>query len=212
MGSQTLSDTRADRATLLPMSRFLRMALVTVVVLAIAGPADAEVAAFDLQVTHEATATDHVVVMTETTTSASQIGPQTLNVFLRSDLDDQFRPLAGHTGIQVNLEKIDAQTARSVVALPMVGEWIVLPFADVDAPEFAPLQSADQYPIVSFAIPWSGSSTRIAAPSKSSSRWPLVAAVGGGAVVAGLIVLGLFRFLDHRGSSSAVVVRTDDTT
>jgi hypothetical protein len=138
--------------------------------------------------------------MTVTVTGSDQIAPQTLNVLLRSDLDDQFRPVAGRSGIQVNLQKIDAQTARSAVVLPAVGEWVVLPFADVGTPEFSPLQSADQYPIVSFSIPWSGSSTRIAAPSKSSSTWPLVAAGVGGAVAAGAIVLAVFRFLDHRRS------------
>jgi hypothetical protein len=190
------------------MRRFAGLALIAVAVLALSGRADAKADAFELTVTPDSSGSTHAVVVTAKTPSADLIGPQTLNVFLRSDLDDQYRPLAGRSGIQVQLEQIDSQTARATVALPAEGEWIVLPFADLTASDFSPLQSADQYPIVSFSIPWSGSSTRIRA-SKSSNPWPAIGAVSGGAIVAGLVALALFRTLDRRRPSSAVVVGTD---
>jgi hypothetical protein len=182
------------------MSRYVAVALIAVLSLGLTSPADAQDAGFELTVTHEATASDHAVVVTATTSGADQIGPETINLFLRSDLDDQLRPKPARTGIQVDLVRIDPRTTRAVVALPSVGEWIVLPFADLAAPDLAPLQSADRLPIVSFFVPWSDSSTRIRAP-RSSSSWPQLAVVGGGAVVAALIVLALFRVLDRRRST-----------
>lgn len=190
------------------MMRFVGIALTTLAFFALSSPAEAKVDAFDLAVTHDASSSDHVVVMTTTTTGANQISPQILNVFLRSDLDNEFRAQPGHTGIQVQLVQVDTQTSRAVVALPSEGEWVVLPFANLGSSDFSPLRSADQYPIVSFTVPWSGSTTRIR-PHTSSSAVPLIAAIGAGAVVAGLIVLVVFRVLDRRGRS-AVVVGTDE--
>jgi hypothetical protein len=185
------------------------VALAAFVVLALAAPAEASTDAFDITVTHDASATDHVVVVSAIT-GTGQIGPQTLHIFLRSDLDDQLRPLPDRTGVQVDMVQLDPQTARQVAILPSAGEWIVLPFADLSG-DFAPIQSADEFPIISFSIPWTGATTRIRAPAKSSSPWPLVAAAGAGAVVAGLLVVGLFRFSDRRRPRSAVVVGTDDS-
>jgi hypothetical protein len=190
--------------------RFAGLPLVALFLVALSLPAEAKVDAFDITVTHDATATDHVVVVTTTIATANSINPKTLNVFLRSDLDSEFRPQPGRTGIQVQLVQVDPQTSRSVVALPTDGEWIVLPFANVGNSDYSPLQSADQYPIISFRVPWSGSSNRIRPPA-SSSTLPTVLAIGGGAVVAGLLTLVAFRVLDRRRqSASAVVVGTDE--
>ncbi|MEY2447429.1 MAG: hypothetical protein QOH79_905, partial [Acidimicrobiaceae bacterium] len=134
--------------------------------LALPATAGAKTDVFELDVTHDATGSDHAVVVT--VTSPAQTGPQTINVFLRSDLDADLRPQAGGSGIQVHLEPIDPQTSSAVIALPSAGEWVVLPFADLGASGFSPLKSSDEYPIVSFTIPWAGTTTRIRASSASS--------------------------------------------
>lgn len=192
------------------MQRVLVVTLTAAALLSLAGTAHATADQFDLTVTHEAAASPHAVVVTTTTREASEAGPETINVFRRSDLDDQLRPFANSTGIQVHLDRVDARTSRAIVALPTDGEWIVLPFADLQASGFSPLQSADEFPIVSFSIPWTGTTERIRAP-QSSSSWPIaLAAIGGGAVAAAVIVLVLFRLLDRR-SNSAVVVASEET-
>ena len=193
------------------MRRVLVLTLATIALLSLSAPAQATTDDFDLTVAHDTGASPHAVVVTLTMADASRIGPETINAFLRSDLDDQLRPLPGRTGIQVHLDRIDAQTSRAAVAVPTDGEWIVLPFADLSLANFSPLQSADRYPIVSFTIPWTGTSSRIR-PAPSSSSWPTaVAAIGGGAVVAAAIVIIVFRLLDRR-SRSAVVVGPEEAS
>ncbi|MEY2452392.1 MAG: hypothetical protein QOD92_1966 [Acidimicrobiaceae bacterium] len=179
------------------MRRVLVLTLVAVASLSLSVSAHAKTDDFELTVTHEATASPHAVVMTITTADATLIGPDTINVFLRSDLDDQLRPFPQRTGIQVHLDRVDERTSRAIVALASDGEWIVLPFADLTDPSISPLKLADRYPIVSFSIPWTGTIARLR-PPPSSSSWPIaVAAVGGGAIVAGLLVLMVFRLLDR---------------
>jgi hypothetical protein len=180
------------------MRRVLVLVLVAVASLSVSVPGYASTNDFELTVTHEPTASPHAVVVTITTADATRIGPETINVFLRSDLDDQLRPLPDRAGIQVHLDRVDDRSSRAVVALASDGEWIVLPFADPTDPSLSPRRSADQFPIVSFTIPWTGTTARIRAP-RSSSSWPIaVAVIGGGAVVAGLLVLTVFRLLDRR--------------
>lgn len=165
-------------------------------------------------VTQEPNGSDHAVVVSATTSDAGQIPPQSLGVYRRSDLDDQYRAKPGATSVHVLLEKFDAVTYRGIVALPSNGEWVVVPFADLDPPTYSPLAKANEYPIVSFSVPWSGSSTRIQPPSSSakSNTWAPLAAIGGGAVVAGLIVFGGFQLIDRRRAPSAVMVGTDEAT
>jgi hypothetical protein len=182
------------------MSRFARVLLVAVTVLAVLAmpsPARADTLAFDVSVTHDPTATDHVINVKVTTSGPDQAGPHTLNVFLRSDLDDQLRPQEGRSGIEVDLVQAVDQSWIATVVLPTAGEWIVLPFTDFSG-GFSPLKSADQYPIVSVTIPWTGSTRRIHAPGRSSSPWLVVGAIAGGGLVAAGIALGLFRLLDRR--------------
>jgi hypothetical protein len=123
--------------------------------------------------------------------------PTTLGIYLRSDLDDQYRAKPGAAPAQVQLARVDDLTARGVALLPKTGEWVVVPFADVTDNNYSPLERAEDYSIIAFSVPWAGTTARIHKPSSSTSLVvPIVVIVVGGAIAAALALM-IFRLMDR---------------